>query len=74
MPAIRANCYPPLLSLSLLVTRILTDDAHDPMTPNNLTLPANTLNRSPHFHKPLSLRPIQAVIGANRYDRGYLAR
>jgi hypothetical protein len=44
IPAIRANGYPPFLSLTLLVPGILANDTHDAMTPNNFALSTNTLN------------------------------
>src|SRR6267143_581950 len=41
---------PPCLTLTLFVARVLADDAHDALAPDNLAVLANPRNRCFHFH------------------------
>jgi len=41
------------LTLTLLMTRVLADHAHDTLTPDDLAIAADFFDRSQHFHKLL---------------------
>src|SRR4029079_3697558 len=81
IPAMRAMEFL-CLALTLLVTRVRADDAHDALAPDHLAVAAHLLDRRCDFHALLSLsrslgakhdpRPRQVVRG--QLDRHLVAR